>query len=208
MDSELPSVETGPPADLDRLRARVRADRRTVSAPLLVFGALILLHALALVLLGVATDSAGARHSVLFVFWPVAGAVAVLALSRQARRIAERDGVGGGLRSYRQLTVGYFVSLPLIVLLILPVIVFGMIASLLWPAMMLAAVAKRQHNRTLRWAAVAVALAGGVEFVLDLGAVDWMPLIVEVLAGAGLLIGSVVATRRAPAAPQPHAAAL
>jgi hypothetical protein len=207
MDSELPSVETGPPADLDQLRARVRADRRTVSAPLLVFGALILVHALALVLLG-ATDSAGARHSVLFVFWPVAGAIAVLALSRQARRIAERDGVGGGPRSYRQLTVGYFVSLPLIVLLILPVIVFGMIASLLWPAMMLAAVAKRQHNRTLRWAAVAVALAGGVEFVLDLGAVNWVPLIVEVLAGAGLLIGSAVATRRAPAAPQPHAAAL
>jgi hypothetical protein len=207
MDSELPSVETGPPADLDQLRARVRADRRTVSAPLLVFGALILVHALALVLLG-ATDSAGARHTVLFVFWPVAGAIAVLALSRQARRIAERDGVGGGPRSYRQLTVGYFVSLPLIVLLILPVIVFGMIASLLWPAMMLAAVAKRQHNRTLRWAAVAVALAGGVEFVLDLGAVNWVPLIVEVLAGAGLLIGSAVATRRAPAAPQPHAAAL
>jgi hypothetical protein len=208
MDSELPSVDAGPPTDLDQLRARVRADRRTVSAPLLVFGALVLVHALVLVLLGVATNSAGARHSVLFVFWPLAGAVAVLALGRQARRIAERDGVGGGPRSYRRLTVGYFVSLPLIVLLIVPVFIFGILGSLLWPAMMLAAVAARQRNRTLRWAAGAVALAGGVEFFLDLGAVNWVPLIVEVLAGVGLLVGSAAAARRHPATPLSHAAAL
>ena len=208
MDNELPTAGAGHLSDLDDLRARVRADRRTVSAPLLVFGALVLIHAVALLLLATATSSAGARHSVLFVYWPLAGAVGVLALSRHARRVAERDGVGGGPRSYRKLTVGYFVSLPLIVVLILPVFVFGILGSLLWPAMMLAAVAARQHNRTLRWAAGAVALAGGLEFFLDLGAVNWAPLALEVLTGAGLLIGSAVAARRAPSRPQAHVAVL
>jgi len=162
----------------------------------------------ALMLLAAATSSAGARHSVLFVYWPLAGAVAVLALSRQARRIAERDGVGGGPRSYRQLTVGYFVSLPVIVLLIVPVLIFGILGSLLWPAMMLAAVAAKQHSRTLRWAAVAVAVAGVLEFFLDLAAVNWAPLTVEVLTGIGLLAGSVIAARRAPSKPRPHVAVL
>src|SRR3569833_2948302 len=124
MDDELPTERADQLADLDQLRARVRADRRTVSAPLLVFGALILAHGVVLVLLGVATNSAGARHSALFAFWPLAGAIAVRALSRQARRIAERGGVGGGPRNNRQLTEGNLESLQLFILLFFLVFFF------------------------------------------------------------------------------------
>src|SRR5690349_10637922 len=107
MKDELPEAEASELADLEDLRARVRADRRTVSAPLVVFGALVVLHAAVLFWVATTTSGAGARHTLLFLYWPFAGALAVFVLSRHARRIAERAGVGGGPRSHRAFAVRY-----------------------------------------------------------------------------------------------------
>ncbi|MFG1607750.1 hypothetical protein [Actinoplanes sp. NPDC049265] len=185
---------------LDQLRARVRADRRTVTAPLLMLGGLAVLHAVA----WIAAPGPAARHTVLFAYWPVAGAVALFGLWAYANRVADRDGVGGGRRSYRPIALGYLVSLPLLAILFLPAFLLGVFGPLLWPAMILWAVAARQHNQTLRTVAKALALAGAVQLVLALVtstaggvAAAGAAYALDLLAAAGLLAGAVITTRRA-----------
>jgi hypothetical protein len=186
--------------DLGQLRERVRADRRTVIAPLLIFGGLVLLHAG----VWIAVPGPAAKHALLFAYWPVAGVVALVGLWLHANRVAERDGVGGGRRSYRPITVGYLVSLPLLAVLFLPAFFLGVFGPLLWPAAILWAVAVKQHNHTLRTVAKALALAGGVQLILVLvsstaggevaAAASYT---IDPLAAAGLLAGALATARRA-----------
>jgi hypothetical protein len=185
-------------ADLDQLRARVRADRRTEIAPLLILGGLIVLHAAVWIAPPVP------RHLALFVYWPLAGGLALVGLWAYANRIARRDGVGGGPRSYQQIALGYLVSLPLLAILFLPAFLLGVFGPLVWPAMILWAVASRQHNDTLRKVAKVLALAGAVQLVLALitstpggMAAAVASYAIDLLAGVALLAGAAVTSRRA-----------
>ncbi|MDR7277351.1 hypothetical protein [Catenuloplanes atrovinosus] len=185
-------------ADVQQLRERVRADRRTVTAPLLVFGLLILAHAVAVSL---ATATAGGpRHSVNFLYWPLAGAVGLGVLWWQARRIATRDGVGEGRRSYRPVTLGYVVSVPLLALMFLPVFFFGVFAPLVWPAGVLYAIARRQHSQALRRASIALAVAAVPQVLLVMAALGPAWLGVDVAAGLALIVVALVLRARAAAA--------
>ncbi|MFB9234231.1 hypothetical protein ACFFWC_01565 [Plantactinospora siamensis] len=188
-------------AEVRRMRERVRADRRTVTAPLVVFGALIVVHAALSVLVGLLTGAA-ARHSALLAYWPLAGAAGLAALWAHARRLAAREGVGGGPRSYRPVTLGYVVSLPLLALLFVPALLLGVFAPLVWPAAVLAAVAVRQRSARLRsvakWLAVAGAAQGLlalVEAALGVGAA-WAVLGLDAGLGLGLMFGALRTTRR------------
>src|SRR3569833_3040251 len=107
--------------DLQRLRERVRVDRRTVSAPLLVFGVLVLGHTAIELLVGLASSGPSPRHLTALVYWPLAGVVGPLALWLHAHRIAVREGVGEGPRSYRPVALGSLVSLPIIAIELNPV---------------------------------------------------------------------------------------
>lgn len=191
-------------ADVDRLRQRVRADRQAVSAPLVVFGALVLGHAVLATTVGLA--GAVASHLVGLLYWPVAGAAGLVALWSHARRIAERDGVGEGPRSYRPVTLGYVVSLPLIAIFFLPALFVGVFAPLVWPAAVLFAVAVRQHSRALKRVATGLAATGAVQVLViavlsGYGAVaGWTVVGLELAAGLAMVIGARFAARRAPAA--------
>jgi hypothetical protein len=188
-------------ADVGRLRERVRADRQTVSAPLVVFGALVLGHAVLAGTVGLA--GAIASHLVGLLYWPVAGAAGLVTLWSHARRIAVRDGVGEGPRSYRPVTVGYVVSLPLIAIFFLPALFVGVFAPLVWPAAVLFAVGVRQHSRALKRVATGLAAAGAVQVLViavlsGYGAVaGWTVVGLELAAGLAMVLG---APRRAPAA--------
>jgi len=188
-------------ADVRRLRERVRADRQTVAAPLVVFGALIVGHtALVAALTGPA-----ARHLALLLYWPLAGAIGLLALCSHAHRLAVREGVGEGPRSYRPVTLGYVVSLPLIAVLFIPALFVGVWASLVWPAAILAAVAVRQHSRALKAVAAGLCAAGVVGGLLAFVQTGrgpgsaWAGLGLEAAVGLGLMIGALLTARRAPA---------
>ncbi|GAB7044049.1 MULTISPECIES: hypothetical protein [Catenuloplanes] len=183
-------------ADVHRLRERVRTDRRTVTAPLLTFGVLILAHAPVIGLVSAAT--AGSRHLVSLLFWPLAGALGLGALWWQAHRIATRDGVGEGRRSYRPITLGYLVSLPLLALLFIPAFLVGVFAPLAWPAAILYAIARRQHNQALHRTSTALALAAGAQILLAVGALTTAWIAVD--AAAGLALVAVAAWARSRAA--------
>ena len=78
--------------DFDRLRARVRADQRATSGPLLAFGALIVGYA-ALGGLYAGQLHAAGRHLGLLVYWPLATAAGLVALwwsGTQTRRPRRR----------------------------------------------------------------------------------------------------------------------
>jgi len=192
-------------ADVDRLRERVRADRHTVSAPLVVFGVLVLGHAALAGTVGLA--GAVASHLVSLLYWPLAGVAGLLALWNHAHRLAVRDGVGEGPRSYRPVTLGYVVSLPLIALLFLPALFVGVFAPLVWPAAMLYAVAWRQRSKTLRRVATGLLAAGAVQVLLtmllvrgggtDSAAGAWTVVGLEVAAGLAMVLGASIAVRRA-----------
>jgi hypothetical protein len=180
--------------ELDRLRERVRADRRTVAAPLVVFGLLGLLHAT----VWIAAVTPVARHLGLYLFWPLATAVGLFALWLHGRRVAERRGVGEGLRSYRPMAIGYLVSLPLLAVLFVPAFIVGVFAPLVWPAAVIWAAATRQHSAELRRAAKLVAAAGAVQGLLvitawnnDTGSLfSLLSLGLDVLVAVGMLIAA------------------
>jgi hypothetical protein len=188
--------ETTAMPDLDQLRERVRTDRRTVTAPLLV-----VLHAA----LWVGTVTPAARHLGLFLYWPLASAAGLFALWSHARRIAEREGVGEGPRSYRPVALGYLVSLPLLAILFVPAFFVGVFAPLVWPAAVLWAVARRQHSAELGRVVKLVFAAGLVQGLLVLVAgsggsglvFGWLSVGVDLLAGAGLLVAARLTAGRA-----------
>lgn len=190
-------------AEVRALRHRVRSDRRTVSLPLLVFGILTLINGALLTITATIPESAGAKLTLLL-YWPVAGAIGLVVLRNHARRLAARVGVGGGLRSYEAVTIGFVVSLPALALLFVPVFfVGGYWATLLWPAAILTAIALRQRNNVVYGVAVALALTGLVQGLLAAtprgSAEGWTALGLQVTAGLALILGGRVADRRAQA---------
>lgn len=196
--------DTAVPADLrdlGRLREKVRTDRRTVTAPLVVFGLLGVLHAAA----WIAAVTPASRHVGLYFFWPLASAAGLFALWLHARRIAERQGVGEGPRSYRPIALGYLVSLPLLAALFVPAFFVGVFAPLVWPAVVLWAAAIRQHSAELGRAAKLMATAGFVQGLLVIVAwgagagivLGWLSVGVDLLAAVGMLIAARLTTGRA-----------
>ncbi|BCJ29951.1 hypothetical protein [Actinocatenispora sera] len=189
--------------ELGRLRARVRADQRATSAPLVVFGVLILLYP---VLDGPLTGqlAAGGRHLALLAYWPITTAVGLGALWLAARRRARRDGVGEGRRTYRHATRRYLIALLLVVLLFLPVLFVGVFAPLVWPAAVLAALGWWQHDAQLgRWAAVTGVL-GGTAAILAVATAGsgwlWLAWLGDGLLGMAMIGGAALARRRELAA--------
>jgi hypothetical protein len=189
--------------DLGRLRARVRADRRATSGPLLVFGGLVVGYAAVGPVLGDA--GTGGRHLGLLVFWPVLTVGALLGLWWGSRRRAVRDGVGEGRPSYRTLTVGYVVAQVAIVVVFVPVLFVGVFLPLVWPGAVLAAIGVWQRNRVLALLGAATGVVGGLEsafFVVVVVRHDvpeawaWVQSLVYALAGLALLGAGVVARRR------------
>jgi hypothetical protein len=190
-------------AEVRALRARVRADRRTVSLPLLVFGILTLVDSALLAVIATMPESGGAKLTLLL-YWPVAGAAGLIVLRDHARRLAARAGVGGGPRSYEVVTVGFVVSLPVLALLFVPVFfVGGYWATLAWPAAILTAIALRQRDNIVYGVAVALALTGLVQGLLAAtprGSVEsWTAIGLQVAAGVALILGGRMADRRARA---------
>jgi hypothetical protein len=187
--------------DLDRLREKVRTDRRTVVAPLVVFGLLGVLHAAA----WIAAVTPASRHVGLYFFWPLASAAGLIALWLHARRIAERRGVGEGPRSYRPIAIGYLVSLPLLAALFVPAFLIGVFAPLVWPAVVLWAAAIRQRSAELRRAAKLLAAAGLVQGLLVVVAwsteadvvLGWLSVGVDLMAAVGMLIAARLTAGRA-----------
>ncbi|TQS40411.1 hypothetical protein [Cryptosporangium phraense] len=185
--------------ELAGLRAQVRSDRRTVVAPLVVFGVLVLANS-AVMLLG----GAAARHVSALLYWPVAGAIGLGVLWAYARRVASRDGVGEGPRSYRPVTLGYLVSLPVLALLFLPAFFVGVFGPLAWPGAILAAIGFRQRSTTLKRVAKWLAFGGAVQLLLVMistaagEAVAVAALGLGPLAGLTMLAAAFVLVRRAP----------
>ncbi|HEY3502059.1 MAG TPA: hypothetical protein VGN37_04615 [Actinocatenispora sp.] len=187
--------------DLDRLRARVRADQRVTSAPMVAFGALILGYA---VLGGLYAGQlpAGGRHLTLLVYWPLATVIGFVVLWRSERRRAEKEGVGAGRRTYGSATRRYLIALVLIVVLFIPVLFVGVFAPMIWPAGVLAAIASWRHDRPLGiWAAV-IGVTGGAEsvYVIANGGLSagwwWLQPAVYTALGLALVIGGLVINRR------------
>jgi hypothetical protein len=191
--------------DLERLRAQVRADRRATSAPLFVFGWLVIGYAVAGPLLG--GLGAGVRHLALLVFWPVLTVLALLGLWVGSRRRAVREGVGEGRPSYRTMTAGYLVAQVVIVILLIPVLFVGVSLPLVWPAAVLTAIGAWQRNRMLALLGVATGVVGGLEslfVVVHQGlppAWAWLQSVVYVLAGLALLAAGLVTRRRERSSP-------
>jgi hypothetical protein len=191
-------------ADVHRLRERVRADRHTVTAPLVVFGVLVLGHAVLAGLAGLGGPVAS--HLIGLLYWPLAGAAGLFALWNHAHRLAVRDGVGEGPRSYRPVTIGYVVSLPVLAVLFIPAFFVGVFAPLVWPAAVLTAIGMRQHSKALRRVATLLAAAGAVQLLVLLartgsGAVyGWAALGLELVVGLAMILGARVLARRVPAA--------
>jgi hypothetical protein len=191
--------------DLDRLRARVRADQRATSAPMLAFGALIVGYAVVGGLYAGQLQAAG-RHLTLLLYWPPATTVGLLALWWSARRRAGQDGVGEGRRTYRSANRAYLVALVLLVALGIPVLFIGVFTPMVWPAAVLAGVAFWQRNRLLgNWAA-AILVAGGAEsgFVIANHGLShawwWLQPVVYTVLGLALVAGGLVIGRRERAA--------
>lgn len=187
--------------DLNRLRTRVRAHQRATSAPMLVFGALIVAYA---IIGGLCAGQlgTGGRHRTLLVYWPLMTAVGLVALWWSARRRTRRDGVGEGRRTYRNATSRYLVALVLIVVLFLPVLFVGVFAPMVWPAAVLAAIASWQRKRLLgTWAAV-IGVVGGAEavYVIANQGLDaawwWLQPVVYAVFGLALVVGGLLVGRR------------
>ncbi len=187
--------------DLDRLRARVRADQRATSAPMVAFGALIVGYA-AIGGLYAGQLRAEGRHLTLLLYWPLATTVGLVALWWSARRRAGQDGVGEGRRTYRSATRVYLVALVLIVVLCIPVLFIGVFTPMIWPAAVLAALASWQRNRLLGTWAAAIGVAGGAESVYVIAnrglspAWWWLQPVVYTALGLALLGGGLVIGRR------------
>lgn len=188
--------------DLDRLRARVRADQRATSAPLVVFGALIGVYAVADGPLA-GLLAAGGRHVALLAYWPIATAVGLVVLWWAARRRTRHAGVGEGPRTYRHATRRYLIALLLIVVLFLPVLFVGVFAPLVWPAAVLAALGAWQRNKQLgRWAAATGVLGGTFAILAVAGSSGgdagwwWLVSVGYGLFGVAVLLGGLLVRRR------------
>jgi len=187
--------------DLDRLRARVRADQRATSAPLLAFGALVLAYAAVVGLFAGRLDAAG-RHVTALLYWPLATTAGLIALWWWERRRAAVAGVGEGRRPYRRATRAYLVALVLIVVLFVPVLFIGVFTPLVWPAAVFAAIAAWRRDRLLgRWAAV-IGVIGGADSVIVIAAQGfsadrwWVQPLVDAVLGLVLVAGGLVTGRR------------
>jgi hypothetical protein len=187
--------------ELDRLRARVRADQRATSAPMLAFGALIVAYA-AIGGLYAGQLHAEGRHLTLLLYWPLATTIGLVALWWSARRRAGQDGVGEGRHTYRSATGGYLVALVLIVVLCIPVLFIGVFTPMIWPAAVFAVVATWQRNRLLGTWAAAIGVAGGAESVYVVAnqglspAWWWLQPVVYTALGLALVAGGLVIGRR------------
>jgi hypothetical protein len=191
--------------DLDRLRARVRADQRATSAPMLAFGALIVGYAPIGGLFAGQLHAEG-RHLTVLLYWPLATTVGLVALWWSARRRAGQDGVGEGRRTYRSAIRAYLIALVLIVVLCIPVLFIGVFTPMIWPAAVLAAVASWQRNRLLGTWAAAIGAAGGLESVyviVNQGLSSgwwWLQPVVYAALGLAMVAGGLVIGRRERAA--------
>jgi hypothetical protein len=195
--------------DLDRLRARVRADRRATSTPMLAFGALILTYA-AIVGVGAGHLQAAGRHSTLLLYWPLATAVGLVALWWSERRRAGQDGVGEGQHTYRSATRAYLAGLTLSAVLFIPalfiVLFIGVFTPMVWPAAVFAALAAWQRNRLLGAWAAAIGVLGGAESVYVIAdnglnpTLWWLQPVVHTALGLALVTAGLVISRRERAA--------
>jgi hypothetical protein len=191
--------------DLDRLRARVRADQRATSAPMLAFGALIVGYAPIGGLFAGQLHAEG-RHLTVLLYWPLATTVGLVALWWSARRRAGQDGVGEGRRTYRSAIRAYLIALVLIVVLCIPVLFIGVFTPMVWPAAVLAAVASWQRNRLLGTWAAAIGVVGGLESVyviVNQGLSSgwwWLQPVVYAALGLAMVAGGLVIGRRERAA--------
>lgn len=199
---ETPGADSSPAMpDLDRLRARVRADQRSTSAPMLAFGVLIVAYAVLGTGYGARLDTAGGRHLMLLLFWPLATIAGLVALWLSARRRAVRGGVGEGRLGYGGATLVVILVLVLVVPLT-PLLFVGVFAPMAWVAAVLAALAWWRRDRVLgAWAAV-IGVLGAAEAVLlvapgDLGAGWWwLPSLGYGALGLALVVGGIVVARR------------
>ncbi|HEV2376089.1 MAG TPA: hypothetical protein VGS19_28460 [Streptosporangiaceae bacterium] len=201
-------METNNAADvaqeLERLRARVRADRRDTSMPMLVFGGLVTFFAAA----GLAAGRlpASGRHVTLLLFWPVFTIVALQVLWRISRRRALREGVGESRPSYRTMLAGYLAGLLLVTVVFTPVLFAGVFVPMVWPAAVLTAIALWQRNRALGVLAVGVGVAGVLEtyyVVVHRGVPQdwlWLQSVVYAVVGLGLLSAGLAVRHRERAA--------
>jgi hypothetical protein len=191
--------------DLDRLRARVRADQRATSAPMLAFGALIVGYAPIGGLFAGQLHAEG-RHLTVLLYWPLATTVGLVALWWSARRRAGQDGVGEGRRTYRSAIRAYLIALVLIVVLCIPVLFIGVFTPMIWPAAVLAAIASWQRNRLLGTWAAATGVVGGAESVyviVNQGLSSgwwWLQPVVYAALGSAMVAGGLVIGRRERAA--------
>lgn len=198
---ETPDTDSRPAIpDLDRLRARVRADQRSTSAPMLAFGVLIVAYAVLGTGYGARLD-AGGRHLVLLLFWPLATIAGLLVLWLSARRRAVRGGVGEGRRGYGVATLVLLLVLVLAVPLT-PLLFVGVFAPMAWVAAVLASLAWWRRDRVLgAWAAV-VGVLGTAEAVVlvaprDLGSGQWwLPALGYGALGLALVVGGIITARR------------
>jgi hypothetical protein len=184
--------------DLDRLRVRVRGAQRLVSDPLLTFGVLVTAYPLLVLLVG--SLGAGGRHLLGLAYWPLATAAGLGALWFTARRRTVRDGVGEGGHDYGTATRTYLVVLLIMVFGFLPALFVGVFMPLVWPALVLVALAVWQRSRPLYTWAAAVGIAGGITTVLlaatsqeDYG---WFWLPVHAAVGLVMIAGGLVIRRR------------
>jgi|tagenome__1003787_1003787.scaffolds.fasta_scaffold20826958_3 hypothetical protein len=182
-------------ADLERLRSRVRADRRATSAPPIAFGVLVIVYAIVSQFAG-ALGPAG-RHVTVLTFWPVVTAATLLGLWWWSRRRTQREGVGEGRTSYRTMTAGYLGALLVTVLLAIPVLFIGVAVPLVWPGAVLIAIGAWQRNRNLSRLGMGLVLVAVLEAVLAAflrGSPpwSWIVSVAYALAGLALLAAGLV----------------
>ncbi|WP_033344334.1 hypothetical protein [Catenuloplanes japonicus] len=188
--------------DLAQLRARVRGAQRIVSAPLLTFGVLVLIYPLVALLAGLL--GAGGNHLVVLAYWPLATAAGLVTLWLAARRRTLRDGVGEGTHDYGTATRTYLVVLVIMLVGFIPALFIGVFMPLVWPALVLIALAVWQRSNPLYTWAAAIGITGGVTTVLLAASSPegngWFWLPIHAAVGLAMIIGGLVIRRREAAA--------
>jgi hypothetical protein len=185
--------------ELHQLRVRVRGAQRLVSAPLLTFGVLVTVYPLVAALGGLL--GAGGSHSLVLAYWPLATAAGLAILWLLARRRAIRDGVGEGSHDYGTATRTYLVVLLVIVVGFIPALFIGVFMPLVWPALVLTALAVWQHSNQLYTWAAAVGITGGITTIM-LAATSqtpdyaWLWYLVHAAVGLVMIVGGLLIRRR------------
>ncbi|MFI5841766.1 hypothetical protein ACIA8K_18855 [Catenuloplanes sp. NPDC051500] len=189
--------------DLDQLRVRVRAAQRLVSAPLITFGVLVTVYPLVAAL---ATPlGAGGTHLLVLSYWPLATAAGLAVLWLLARRRATRDGVGEGSHDYGTATRTYLVVLLVILVGFIPALFIGVFTPLIWPALVLVALAVWQRSNQLYTWAAAVGITGGITTILLAASSPtpdyaWLWIPVHAAVGLAMILGGLLIRRREQAA--------